>query len=270
MELIREAINKAKSSSDAQRNASPLTPAALRSRPMPVETWPLPRVVLDATHLERQRIVSYAMTDPSHVAFNLLRTKVVKRMKGCGWKSLAIVSPTAGCGKTTVSINLALSIARAGCRTVLLDLDLKKSAIAKTLGIEASASIGHFLEGKSEPQQCFVQIGENLIVGLNNRPVRFSSELLQDNKVEELLQGVMNAVRPDFVLFDLPPMLVSDDAIAFLPRADCSLLVAGAGTTTAAEIDECERQATAAGNFMGVILNKCELSRNEYYRYDRY
>ena len=69
------------------------------------------------------------------------------------------------------------------------------------------------------------------------------------------------------MIFDLPPMLSSDDAIAFLPRVDCSLLVIAAGTTTAIEVDECERQASAAGNYLGVVLNKCQSSLTEYYQY---
>src|SRR5262249_12267652 len=115
------------------------------------EFWSLPRALLDVKHLEQQRIVSYAMTDPSHTAFNLLRTKVGKMMKDNGWKTLAVLSPTKDCGKTTVSINLALSLARqTNYRTVLIDLDLKKSAMARTLGIQDKASISEFLDGKSE------------------------------------------------------------------------------------------------------------------------
>jgi len=270
VELIKEALNTARASRDAERRVGSLTAAELRSPPAPSETWPLPRVVLDPRHLERERIVSYAMTDPSHVAFNLLRTKIYKTMGDNKWSTLAILSPTAGCGKTTVSVNLALSLARAGCRTVLIDLDLKKTSMARALGIKTESSIGEYLEGKAELQKCFVQIGETLSVGLNNQPVRFSSEILHGERIDELIQSVKRALRPNFMIFDLPPMLVSDDAIAFLPRVDCSLLVAAAGMTTASQVDECERQASAAGSFLGVILNKCESTAHEYYNYEGY
>jgi protein-tyrosine kinase len=60
-------------------------------------------------------------------------------------------------------------------------------------------------------------------------------------------------------------MLSSDDAIGFLPRANCSILVIAAGTTTPNEIAECERQAKAAGNFLGTVLNKCKSGLSEHY-----
>ena len=268
MELIKEALKKAKASGGArfqeapERSPLPQVPAAVPP------SWSPPRVELDPKHLERQRIVSYAMTDPSHLAFNVLRTKIYRAMKANGWKSLAVLSPTAGCGKTTVSLNLAFSLARqAACRTVLIDLDLKKSAMAKALGAQAKGSIGLYLEGKAEAEECFVQIADNLIVGISDRPVKFSSELLQDRTLDDLILKVREELHPDIMIFDLPPMLSSDDAIGFLPRVDCSVLVIAAGTTTAIEVDECERQASAAGNYLGVVLNKCQSSLIEQYQY---
>jgi protein-tyrosine kinase len=268
LELIKEALNKAKASAGGLTNDSPATRLKPPASSSANEFWSLPPAVLDIKHLEEQRIVSYAMTDPSHVAFNLLRTKVGKVMKDNGWKTLAILSATSDCGKTTVSVNLALSLARqTDYRTVLIDLDLRKSAMARTLGIQAKASISEFLDGKAELQKCCVRIGENLIVTINNRSIKLSSELLSEKNTRKLLDKVSSCLRPDVVLFDLPPMLSSDDAIAFLPRVDCALLVAAAGKTTAAEIEECERQAHTATNYLGIVLNKCEMGSSEYYKY---
>ena len=181
VELIKEALKKAKASGGARFQEAPERPPLPQVPAAVPPSWSPPRVVLDPKHLERQRIVSYAMTDPSHLAFNLLRTKIYKAMKANGWSSLAVLSPTAGCGKTTVSLNLAFSLARqAGCRTVLIDLDLKKSAMAKALGAQAKSSIGLYLEGKAEAEECFVQITDNLFVGISDHPVKFSSEMMQD------------------------------------------------------------------------------------------
>ena len=266
MELIKEALKKAKASGlvDIRDMPSRTKPASSAIAPV----WAPPRVVLDPKHLEQQRIVSYGMTDPSHVAFNLLRTKIYKAMRANGWKTLAVLSPTAGCGKTTISLNLAFSMSRqASCRAVVIDLDLKKSAMAKTLGVKPKSSIGAYLEGKAEAEDCFIQVTDNLFVGINTGSVKYSSEHLQEERLDHLLDAVRDFLRPDVVLFDLPPMLSSDDAIAFLPRVDCSLLVVAAGMSTAIEIDECERQASAAGNYLGVVLNKCPHGTTGYYQY---
>jgi protein-tyrosine kinase len=274
VEPIKEALKKAKSSGlvDVGEQPPKVSSSSAPSSSSPSSAlapfWSPPRVVLDPTFLEQQRIVSYGMTDPSHVAFNLLRTKIYKAMNANGWKSLAVLSPTLGCGKTTVTLNLAFSMSRqASCRTVVVDLDLKKSGMAKTLGVETRSSIGAYLEGKAEAEDCFIQVTDNLFVGINAKPLKYSSEHLQTERLDELLKGVRDLLRPDVVLFDLPPMLSSDDAIAFLPKVDCSVLVVAAGMSTATQIDECERQAAAAGNYLGVVLNKCSTNSAEYYQY---
>ena len=64
-------------------------------------------------------------------------------------------------------------------------------------------------------------------------------------------------------------MLVADDVIAFLPNMDAVLLVASAGTTTIAEIDQCERTLAEQTNVMGVVLNKCR-HMPEGHGYDYY
>ena len=164
MDYIKEALVKAKATLDR----SPVRghreiPAALnsvrsaRAQPVekPVQPWAPRQVNLNSRHLENHRIVSAATTDPSHVAFNVLRTRVRKALKDNGWKHLAITSPTPGCGKTMVALNLAFSLARTpDCRTVVIDLDLKKPAIARTLGISAPTSIGAYLEGNASLEQC--------------------------------------------------------------------------------------------------------------------
>jgi Mrp family chromosome partitioning ATPase len=272
VELIKEALKKAKASGVVDIRELPARLSAPSSSPSSsaiARYWSLPRVVLDPKHLEQHRIVSYGMTDPSHVAFNLLRTKIYKPMKANGWKSLAVLSPTPGCGKTTVSLNLAFSMARqSSCRTVVVDLDLKKSAMGKALGVKPRSSIGSYLDGQGEAEECFVEVTDNLFVGINTTSLKYSSEHLQNERLEALLQGIQEFLRPDVVLFDLPPMLSSDDAIAFLPKVDCSLLVVATGMSTATQIDECERQASAASNYLGVVLNKCTTGAGEYYQYD--
>ena len=208
------------------------------------------------------------MHDPNHVAFNLLRTRVRKAMADNNWKSIAVTSPTAGCGKTMVTLNLAFSLSRdPGLRTVVVDLDLKRPSIAPTLKVEPDRSIAQYLLGRAEAKDCFVQVDPNLVLGLNSGHTPASSELLQAPKMLELFEFINIALDPEIILFDLPPMGSSDDALGFLPRVDTSLLVVAAGTTTTAEVDECELQINELDKLLGVVLNKCETANNEQYYY---
>jgi protein-tyrosine kinase len=274
VELIKEAVKKAKASappgeagdrftrpSPAPSTAPPLAKAPAASPPN------IPEVEPDVSRLERQRLVSFAMKDPSHIAFNVLRTKVFKTLRDNGWKSLALTSPTSGCGKTMVAINLAFSLARQpSCRTVLIDLDLKKSGVARSLGVNAADSIGRYLEGNADLSDCFVRIGESLFLGLNHHTVKNPAELMHHDKAKTMLRRLTETLAPDVVLFDLPPLLATDEAIAFVPHVDASMLVVAAGETTAPQVTECERILRENGSFLGAILNKASGdSTKDYY-----
>jgi len=244
-----------------------IAPPARPVEPPPVlPKWTPPKVELNPRHLRRNRVVSYEMSDPSHVPFNLLRTKVRTAMSEHDWRSVGITSPTPHCGKTLIAVNLALSLARgADVKTVLIDLDLKRPSVARTMGIEKQGTVGKFLLGKGEAKDCFVQVGSGLVVGLNGGHLIESSELLQGPRMAELLDFVKQTLAPDAIVFDLPPMGGGDDALAFLPRLDTVLLVAAAGQTTVAQIDECEQQLVEREKFFGLVLNKAEAAGRDYY-----
>jgi protein-tyrosine kinase len=261
LEPIKQALIKAKVTPGKEAGQFHPTP---QPRAMTGPAWTPKRVQLDSTHLEQQRIVSFSMKDPSYIAFNLLRTKVSRVLKEKGWTSMAITSPTPGCGKTMVAVNLALSLARhADYKTVLVDLDLRKPTVGRSLGITPDSSMGQYLDGKAELERCFVQVSDNLTVGCNNSPVSNPSERI--HHLNEMLKEVRDSLKPNLMLFDLPPILSGDEAITFLPHADCCLLVIGSGLTTPSEVDECVRQANVT-NYLGVVLNKCtETSHGQYH-----
>ena len=279
MERIEEAIRKAKTSgrresSGANRrheerapvHSSMYTPSAGREI-----HWDVPHVRLDPKHLERNNVVTHAMTDPSHVAFKILRTKLYQILAENLWISVAVTSPTPGCGKTMIASNLAFSLARqSDCRTVLIDLDLKKTSVENTLGLRAENSISNYISGEAELEDCFVQVEDNLFVGLNHDIVQNFSEMVADQRVKDLLPKIMDALRPKVVIVDLPPMLSGDEVMAYMPRLDSGFLVAAAGMTTSREIEECENQFSNATNFLGVVLNKCTDQSYDDYQYQEY
>ena len=279
MERIEEAIRKAKTSPNREKNGAnrhrPERTPAYSSTYIPMSDgatdWNVPRARLDSEHLERNKVVTHAMTDPGHVAFKILRTKLYQILSENHWTSIAVTSPTSGCGKTMIAANLAFSLARqSDCRTVLIDLDLKKTSVGNTMGLRAQKSISQYFSGEARLEDCFVQADDNLFVGLNHSVVKNFSEMAADRRVKELLPNVMDALRPKVVIFDLPPMLSGDEVMAFMPQVDSGFLVGAAGKTTTREIEECENQFSAATNFLGVVLNKCEDQAYEDYQYQEY
>jgi protein-tyrosine kinase len=222
----------------------------------------------NAKHLERSRVVSLT-GGAQAVPFDSLRTRLLYLVRDKGWKRIAITSPGPGCGKSTVALNLALSLARlADVRTVLIDADMRRPAMARLLGASAQHQVAGVLAGKDDPSKHFLRIGANLAVGTNRMPVAHSAELLQSPAIANALDRIEAEFQPSLMIFDLPPMQVSDDTMAALGLVDCVLIVAAAESTTVQEIDRCERELAARTNVAGVILNKAQyLEKSEGYGY---
>jgi len=232
----------------------------------PLDTWQhLKPLALNRRELESRRLVLQPKPDNAQMALDMMRTKVGKALSKGGWKSIAITSPTPGCGKTTLSANLAFGLARqANYKVVLVDLDLRRPAMAKFLGIGATHSMERFLRGHNALRDSFVRYGENLAIGLNSMPVTGSAELLQSPSSTSILKSLTRQLNPDVIIYDMPPMLANDDVLAFLPTVDAALLVVEAGTNSIAEIDICEGELSRQTNLIGVVLNKGRHTPDKY------
>jgi Mrp family chromosome partitioning ATPase len=274
VERLKEAIQKARERREASGApaASAPRPAAPTQTSLPVETetaWNRLKLVAPSpSHLKRERIVSLSRSDPAYAAFDILRTRILKVCRDQNWVRIGIVSPTKGCGKSLVAANLAFSISRqTEYRVALLDMDLRAPRLAAMLGVEEDADITAFLRGEASIDETFTRLHENLAVAVNTKIERNPSELMQSAACARAFDLLVTSLRPNIALFDLPPMLTLDDSIGILPSLDAVLLVAASGSTTAKEIDDCERTIVASTQFLGVVLNKCEDTGTEPYLY---
>ena len=86
---------------------------------------------------------------------------------------------------------------------------------------------------------------------------------MNDHVREDLIDALEARLRPDVILFDMSPMLVGDDALAFLDQVDCALMVAAAEETTVAEIEKCGADLAKRTQVLGVVLNKCRYMEDE-------
>ncbi|QRM57746.1 CpsD/CapB family tyrosine-protein kinase [Sinorhizobium sp. BG8] len=220
---------------------------------------------LDPEITARNRIVTTSRLDPAHASFDMMRTNILRLMRQNNWTSIAITSPTPACGKTFVALNLAFSLAhQKDCRSLLVDLDLKRPQIGKALGLKNPPSIESYLKGESSIEDVFLRHGDNLAIAGNRQPVQFSAELLQCAETTNVLEEMRQKMSPNVVLFDMPPMLSNDDVTAFLPNVDCAILIAAAEYSTINEIDACEQDLAEKTNLLGVVLNKCQYSPEKY------
>jgi Mrp family chromosome partitioning ATPase len=102
---------------------------------------------------------------------------------------------------------------------------------------------------------------------MNQAPAANPSKLILQDRTPDILSEIEAAYAPDLILFDTPPLLVTDDTLAILKMVDAALIVAAAETTTVDQVDACEKEIAEQTNVMGVILNKCAYT-GEAYGYD--
>ena len=217
----------------------------------------LPAGQFDPARLRAARIVAFEGGREA-AGFDVMRTRLLQQARANGWKRIAITSPSPGCGKSTIALNLAFSLARQDdYRVVLAELDLRRPSLAKTLGVKGRADFSAVLRGQAEFADCALRHGPALALAVNQGPASNPAELMHAASVPTALAAMEAAYAPDLTIFDMPPMLVSDDVMAFMSQVDAVLLIAAAEATTIKEVDACERDLAAQTNVMGVVLNKC-------------
>ncbi len=261
MERIQSALAKARAARDRKlQGANPGTgKKTTESGP-----WPgLTEMKLNPGHLESNRIVAMH-PGPNASSFDMMRTNLLRTLRANGWTRVAITSPTPGCGKSTLAANLAFSLARlADTRVLVIELDLRHPSLIRMLGAGADQNFaGMLAEGKIDYSQ-IRRAGPNLAFALNAHPMENPAELLSAARTADIIDEIEAQLRPDVVLVDLSPVLVSDDAIAFLDQVDCALMVAGADESRVSEIDKCGKDLATRTQVLGVVLNKCRHMEQE-------
>ena len=222
--------------------------------------------------LHRNRITTFEGTKDS-APYDMLRTRILQQIKHHGWRRVAIVSPHSNCGKSTIAANLAFSLARQrDLRSMVLDFDLRRAGLTKILGQSGPYSMADVLEGQVGFGDHALRYGPNVAFGLNNgTTVGAPSEILQSPKTKEILDQIEAAYNPGIMLFDMPPLMASDDNFGFLQNVDAALLVVAAERTNMSQIDVSERHVAELTNVMGIVLNKCRyMSGAHGYEYDYY
>lgn len=276
MDRIREAITRARDVKDrGQRltapapaphqpyqQTAPNAPAAPHSddRFMPVKC--------NFDDFRKHRIISNEQ-DPVLNAYRVLRTRVIQKMSENGWKTLAIVSPSAGAGKTVTAINLAIAIgSKQDMRVTLADLDFYRPSMARYLGLRDFPSILDYFEDKRSLEDVTLKPDiNNVLLVANERVTRRGAEHLTSHRMDAMIDTAVNEYASNIVIFDMSPILGCDDSIAFLPKVDCALLVAASGQTRGQELKEAKRLLENGTNFLGAVLNKAPAAfmPNQYY-----
>jgi capsular exopolysaccharide synthesis family protein len=201
-------------------------------------------------------------------AYRALRTSILLSLATNPPKVILVTSAQTGEGKTATALNLAQSLAQRKGEVVIVDGDLRKGGIAKTLGLENKKGISTVLTGgdKLEDALQLCTLQPNLWV-LPSGPVPPNpAELVGSERMAELCREL--AARFEHVIIDSPPVLIVTDATVMAGLADGVVLIAESGKTHRAGLMRTRAILENAGaHILGVVLNKLDFRREGYYGY---
>jgi len=271
MSLIESAIQRARTAAgrDPARTAPESGQRRSAKSPAPEVTSKAPirqfqPIRPDSAIMERNCVLPQIDDQSALRAYKILRTRVLQRMNSKQWHTLAITGVDSGQGKTLTAINLSIALAQDPNTTVfLVDLDLQRPKIAEYMGLNFKKGLGEYLLGEASLDEIFYSPGiERLAIIPNSRSFDQSSDLLSGPRMLELVQR-LNAEQPRrIVIYDMPPLLLSDDVLTFAPNnADGLLLVISEGATARGLVEK-SKDLLAEMNLIGVVLNR-SMERND-------
>lgn len=201
--------------------------------------------------------------------YNSIRTNI--QFSGRDLKVITLTSAQPGEGKSTTSVNLAISFARAGFRTLLIDADTRNSVMSGTFkSNERYQGLTSFLSGNAELSDviCDTSIDNLMIIPAGQVPPNPTS-LIQNDNFKTMIETVRGLY--DYVIIDTPPLGLVIDAAILAHHSDASLLVTKAGEDRRRTVTKLKEQLEQSVSvFLGIILNKYDINLDKYGSYGSY
>lgn len=201
--------------------------------------------------------------------YNALCTNI--QLSGDKLKVISVTSVNPGEGKSTTSINIAWSFARAGYKTLLIDGDIRNSVMSGVFkSREKITGLTEFLSGTTDLSHglCDTNI-ENLFVVQSGSVSPNPTALLQSKNFNDMIETLRKYF--DYIIVDTAPIGFVIDAAIIVQKCDASILVAEAGVAKRREVQKAKSQLEQTGKpFLGVVLNKFDVQREKYGSYGGY
>jgi capsular exopolysaccharide synthesis family protein len=204
-------------------------------------------------------------------SYRALRTSLLLTSLGGPPHVILVTSALPGEGKSTTSLNAAIVLAQKGARVLLMDADLRRATLHKTLGMGPCDGLSNVLTGNASLQQAIVpsNILPNLFLLPAGTPPPNPAELLASIQMQELL--VQLRAQYDHIIMDTPPTLSVTDPVILSTLADRVVLVIRSGQTTKQALRRArDILLQVNAHVCGVLLNAVDLASPDYYNYYEY
>jgi len=203
-------------------------------------------------------------------AFRALRTSLVFSSGTEGTRVIAVTSAQPLEGKTTTACNMAIALAYGGARVLLIDADMRRPSVARTLGMENTIGLSHLLTGQANPRQTIrrTSVPNLWLMSAGVTPPN-PSELLASDRMKTLISTVQSGPF-EWVIIDTPPVLAVTDAVIIAPWVSGVVFIIGSEMTQRRLAERAvETLMTSRPRVLGAVLNRVDIARNKYY-YSRY
>ena len=199
--------------------------------------------------------------------YRALRTSVQFSRPDAIVQTILVTSASPGEGKSVTSANLALVMAQAGRRVLLIDCDLRRPTVHKKFGIPREPGLSHvlFSETAINPDT-LAQPADDLWVLPAGQIVPNPSELLGSKRMRDLLEALREQF--DVIILDAPPVHAATDAVLISTQADATIVVARASATRDFDLDSALGALASVGaRTIGVVFNGFDVSKAYGYTY---
>ena len=199
-------------------------------------------------------------------AYSAIRTNLLFMQKGEKCPVFIVTSPTANNGKTINSINLAVSFAQMGKKTLLIDADMRNPTIHRMFSIPVKNGLSEILAGLTDNITVSKTEIENLSVLTGGKIPPNPAELISSSRMDKLLEFVKDHY--DCVFIDTPPVNLVTDATVFAQKTTGYILIVKANVSDTADVKiAVSSLENIGGNILGFVLNVVTTGRNGYYSY---
>lgn len=214
-----------------------------------------------------------------HDAFERIIVEIHLQRQNYGYRTFLFTGCNVKAGTTTVAINLAIAMAKAGWKTILVDCDMRKLQECKRLNEKAKAGkgLGEFLSGECSVSDIIYETNQNNLnyIPSNGKHIEIINKLCS-TQMSQLLEELNQ--KYDYVILDFPAVTSAIDASIIAGKTDACILVSTIDETKRKQLNEAYSSLQQAGaNVIGTIVNKVPkkeyklcVEDYDYYKMKRY
>lgn len=214
-------------------------------------------------------VVALDPRSPTAEGFRHIRTNIQYISVDRPLKTILVTSANMGEGKSTISVNLAASLAQSGKQVVLVDADMRRPTLHHLLEVDGSRGLANLIiRGKEDPAFLKGTLITNLHLLPAGRIPPNPAELLGSERMRDVLNWLKG--QADYIIIDSPPLLAVTDGAVLSQLVDTTILVASSQTRLPAFATAAKQLIALESAIAGVILNKANpRSNHSYYYYYR-